>query len=176
MRLNIPSFLDKEFGYKQICGMSRGMVLTLTSIYQAICPGSKRGFSEWVKTTSLPYHLNLDLAKLSSGEIWYAMDNIEEKKLEKAQRKIVERLLKLHPEMKKFVEEMHLDYTNYCTYISSKNTLCMMCQRGHNKQKRDDLRQYGLALVTAKLMQFPLVWHVYDENVNDKTEFPITIQ
>jgi transposase len=46
------------------------------------------------------------------------------------------------------LEKIALDYTNYFSYISSMNDKCTLAQRGHNKQKRCDLKQYSMALIT----------------------------
>jgi len=48
-----------------------------------------------------------------------------------------------------------------------------LAKRGHNKQKRYDLRQYSLAVVTTKDVLFPMCSHIYEGNINDQTEFPV---
>lgn len=68
-------------------------------------------------------------------------------------------------------EKIALDYTNYFSYISSSNYRCDIAKRGHNKQKRNDLRQYSLALITTKESGLPLCSHIYEGNKNDQTEF-----
>jgi transposase len=69
-------------------------------------------------------------------------------------------------------EKLALDYTNYFTYIDTNNKKSNITQRGHNKQKRNDLRQFSLALVTTKEFTIPLCSHVYEGNVNDISIFP----
>ena len=69
------------------------------------------------------------------------------------------------------LEKIALDYTNYFSYISSTNDRCNLAKRGHNKQKRNDLRQYSLALITTKESSLPLCSHIYEGNKNDKTIF-----
>jgi len=41
------------------------------------------------------------------------------------------------------------DTTNFFTYLDSRNARSQLAQRGHSKQRRHDLRQLGLAYVTA---------------------------
>jgi transposase len=53
------------------------------------------------------------------------------------------------------LEKVALDYTNYYTYISSNNDKCDIAKRGRNKQKRHDLKQYPLALITTKESGLP---------------------
>ena len=69
------------------------------------------------------------------------------------------------------LEKLALDYTNYFSYIDSNNEKNTIAQMGKNKQKRNDLRQYSLAIVTTKESGLPLYSHVYEGNVNDQTEF-----
>ena len=69
------------------------------------------------------------------------------------------------------IEKIALDYTNYFSYISSSNDKSELAKRGHNKQKRNDLRQYSLALITTKESGLPLYSHIYEGNKNDKTIF-----
>jgi len=64
-----------------------------------------------------------------------------------------------------------LDYTNYFTYIDTNNQRSELTKRGRNKQKRHDLRQCSLAIVTSKESGIPLFSHVYEGNINDQTEF-----
>jgi transposase len=70
------------------------------------------------------------------------------------------------------LETIALDDTNYFSYISSSNNKSELAKRGHNKQKRNDLRQYSLALITTKESGLPLYSHIYEGNKNDKTIFP----
>ena len=62
------------------------------------------------------------------------------------------------------------DGTNFFTYINSR-TPAELPQRGHNKQKRGDLRQVSLGLLVSADFHIPLFHQVYAGNVNDSTEF-----
>lgn len=55
--------------------------------------------------------------------------------------------------------------------FSSANDKCEIAKRGRNKQKRNDLRQYSLALITTKESGLPLCSHIYERNKNDQTDF-----
>ena len=60
------------------------------------------------------------------------------------------------------------DATNFFTFIASTNTKPILAARGHNKQKRDDLRQIGVALLCSRLSGIPL-WHqVYGGQIQGK--------
>ena len=166
--IGIEEILDEILPKKNIKGMTRGRVLLLAMIHRAVDPGSKRNFSNWVEQTSLPYHLKFEASALGSAEFWEAMDGISEDELKTAQRTIVKRISDItNIDLNRF----HLDYTNYFTFINSKNGNCLICKRGHNKQKRDDLRQFSLAVLTAYSLQIPIIWDLYAGNKNDKSEF-----
>lgn len=170
--LSIINLIDEIFPKKTIHGFSRGTVLVLAAIQRAVHPGSKAEFSMWVPYTSLPYHMHKKLSVLDSQAFWEAMDGISEDDLEKIQVELVKVLLEKHPEIHGILNELHMDYTNYYTFIDSNNRRCTLCARGHNKQGRHDLRQFGLSLVTAFGLAFPLVWRLNNGNTNDKSAFP----
>ena len=170
--LNIEGIIDEVFPMTTVRNMPRGRVLVLSAIHRAIKPGSKRAFSDWVEQTSLPYYLRFEACEMNSQAFWDAMDGISAAQVTNAWNKIVREAMDLFDvDLKDF----HLDYSNYFTWIDTDNGRCLCCQRGHNKQKRDDLKQFNLAMLTAMELQIPFVWDVYDGNINDKTEFPVFV-
>jgi transposase len=62
------------------------------------------------------------------------------------------------------------DGTNFFTFINSR-TRSRLAQRGHNKAKRNDLRQISLGLVVSRDFHVPLLHDTYPGNVNDSVEF-----
>ena len=75
------------------------------------------------------------------------MDCIPENKIPVMEEKILKNV------MAKFdikSDTLFFDTTNYYTFINTTNTSCDIAQRGKNKQKRNDLRQVGLALVVTR--------------------------
>jgi hypothetical protein len=56
------------------------------------------------------------------------------------------------------VDTLLFDATNFFTFIASTNPHCHLPARGRSKQKRDDLRQVGVALLCSRLGGLPL-WH-----------------
>ena len=166
--LDVQDILDDVLTGKTVKGLSRGTVLTLAAIQRAVKPASKRAFADWADGTSLPYMVGFNAQDLTSQDFWEAMDGISEDDLRKCWTRIVQKIVNLFD---LDINTFHLDYTNYFTWISSKNGRCLICHRGHNKQKRDDLRQFCMAALTAKELQIPIVWEVYPGNTNDKSEF-----
>ncbi len=166
--LDVQDILDDVLTGKTVKGLSRSTVLTLASIQRAVKPASKRAFADWADGTSLPYMVGFDAQDLTSQDFWEAMDGISEDELQKCWARIVQKIVNLFD---LDISTFHLDYTNYFTWISSKNKRSLICHRGHNKQKRDDLRQFCLAALTAMELQIPIVWEMYPGNTNDKSEF-----
>jgi transposase len=167
-RLGIEHILDSILKPQTRNGVTRSKSLLLIAL-QSICnPGSKSEFESWVSTTTLPYELNLTGKFLTSQHFWDQMHDITEDELAKAEDAIVQNIFSTY----NFgLDKIALDYTNYFSYISSVNKKCEIAKRGHNKQKRNDLRQYSLALITTKEAGLPLCSHVYEGNKNDQTEF-----
>lgn len=166
--IGIESMMDEIFETKTVKGMPRSRVLLLAMIHRAIDPDSKNAFQAWAERTSLPYHLKFDPKDMYSGSFWEAMDGITEDQINHVWNKLITKLMDVFGvDLRCF----HLDYSNYYTFIDSKNARCLICVRGHNKQKRDDLRQFSLAVLTASEMLIPIVWNLYEGNKNDKTEF-----
>ena len=169
-QIGIEKILSESFKPKTIKGHPRSRVLLLAMIHRAIEPGSKREFINWCRNTSLPYHLQFDVDDFGSATFWEAMDGISEQEITCAWNRIIKTLLDVYQiDLQRF----HLDYSNYYTFINTTNGRCVICKRGHNKQKRDDLLQFGLAALTTSILNVPIAWQVYNGNVNDKAEFPI---
>jgi len=166
---HIIKYLDSSFPKQTRNGLSRGKTLLLASIYRAIYPGSKNEFSERISETSLSSIAKFDPGKTTSQHFWSQMDGIEEKMLYGAEDKIAEHILGYYNITP---DKLALDYTNYFTYIDSNNKRSEIVERGHNKQKRDDLRQFSLGLITTKELAIPLCSYVYEGNLSDVSAFP----
>jgi transposase len=166
-QLEIESLLDDVFPSRTRKGVKRSVCLLLVAL-QSICnPGSKSEFEMWLKSTTLPY--DYGLSALDCRRIWEQMDDILADSLADAEDRIMRCILQKY----NFgLEKIALDYTNYFSYISSSNDNSELAKRGHNKQKRNDLRQYSLALITTKETGLPLCSHIYEGNKTDKTIFP----
>lgn len=143
--------------------------LLLSAIYRASSPGSKRAFCNWVKTTTLPRLMKFPADKITSQHFWDQMNKVTEKHIEKIEDEIASLIIEKY---KLGLSALFYDTTNFFTYIDTKNTRTDIAQRGHNKQKRNDLRQFNLALLTTKEFLLPLISHVYEGNRNDVGIFP----
>ena len=167
-KLEIEKTLDAFFKKQTMGGVKRSTSLLLAAIQSACSPGSKSDFVEWFKATTLPHELGIKSEALSSQHFWRQMDNISKEELMLAEDAITKKILEIY---NIGLDKLALDYTNYFTYISTSNEKSNIAKRGRNKQKRHDLKQCSLALVTSKETGIPLFSHVYEGNKNDQTGF-----
>ena len=167
--LGLLEIYEKYLPDQKRDGLSIGESLLLCSIYRVCIPGSKRAFAEWVTGTSLPFLLNFNPKKLTSQHFWDQMDRVSEEDMEKIEEEVAKRLVN------KFnisLDVLLYDVTNFYTYIATNNERNEICKRGKNKQKRNDLRQYNLALLVSREFFIPILKEVYDGNITDVSSFP----
>lgn len=148
--------------------LTAGITLLLAGIGRVCMPTSKRGWWTWAQTTSLEYLLRFSLSKVDSQHFWDLMDCLPEDAIEKVELDLL-RNLQQHYALTD--ETLLYDTTNFYTFVDTANLRCEIAQRGRNKQKRNDLRQVGLALVVTRQDFIPLLHHTYEGNVGDPTVF-----
>ena len=149
-------------------GLTSGITLLLGAVGRICKPTSKRGWWSWAKKTSCEYLLRMSLCKMDSQHFWDLMDCIPGKNIPLIEKEITRKIIKLY---NIDTECLLYDTTNFYTYISSKNDRCTIAQRGKNKQKRNDLRQVGLAMVVTQKDSIPLFHETYQGNSNDTKVF-----
>ena len=165
-RLDLVPLLDSLFPKRQQ-GLSCGQYLLLAALNRAIAPTSKVHLADWYRRTILTRLLPADPALLSSQNFWNHMDLISADQILEFERQMTARLIQ------RFQIDLHAlvyDGTNFFTYINTR-TPAELPQRGHNKQKRGDLRQVSLGLLVSTDFHVPLFHRVYAGNVHDSVEF-----
>lgn len=145
-----------------------GMTLVLGAIGMVCVPTSKRGWWPWAKTTSLEYMLRHGLSKVDSQHFWDLMDALPVAAIEKIEQELLKRVKQ---EYSLEGDTLYYDTTNFFTFIATTNERCTLAQRGKNKQKRNDLRQVGLAMVVTPKDYLPLFHLTYQGNRNDSKVF-----
>jgi transposase len=143
-------------------GLTVGQSLTLACLGRACHATSKRGFSAWASTTTLGALANVDVQRLTSQHFWDQMDQVPVATTNVIEREVVSRVLE---RFDLSVDTLLFDATNFFTFIASTNTRCELAARGHNKQKRDDLRQVGVALLCSQIGGIPLWLQTYGGEV-----------
>ena len=75
------------------------------------------------------------------------------------------------------IDTTHIIYdaTNFFTYIDTKQE-SKLAKRGHNKEKRNDLRIVGLALMVSPEFSIPLLHDTYPGNMSDAKEFTVMME
>jgi transposase len=150
-------------------GLSVGESLVAAAVARLVHPSSKRAIAHWAEETSLPAQLGVKAAVLSSQHFWDQMDAVPVAAVAKIEQQIV--ATTLHAEQLSAAGVVGYDTTNFFTHVDSSNERTQLAQRGHNKQRRHDLRQLGLALVVSEQGQIPLGHALYQGSQADVTTF-----
>ncbi len=145
-----------------------GQSLVLAAIGRACCATSKRAFAEWAKTTTLGQLAGVDVERLTSQHFWDQMDQLPVELIGPIESDLVADVVR---RFQIPLDTLLFDATNFFTFIASANDRCELPARGKQKQKRNDLRQVGVALLCSRQHGIPL-WHrTYGGNVADATCF-----
>jgi transposase len=168
-RLGVIDIVDDVVGDRRSdAAASVGTYIALATLNRVVAPTSKLGFSQWWDTTAGERLVKMSPGSLDHRRFWDAMDMISTDQLDEIERKITERIVETY---EVDLSGLALDMTNFATFIDSANGAAPIAQRGHAKQKRNDLRLIGLGLVVSSDGGIPLVSHAYAGNHHDSTEF-----
>ena len=167
-RLHLEDVINKE-APKRKQGVSVGHYIVLAALNRALSPCSKLAIGDWDEQTILRRLWRFDKAAFSSQRFWDDMSMVSEEAIEAIQKALVGRIRR---EFGLDAEALLYDTTNFFTFLATTNDRCTLARRGHNKAKRHDLRQVGLALLVTKDFQVPLFHKVYDGNLPDVSLFP----
>lgn len=168
--IRIVETINKHIKKKQLRdGFTVGGSLLLAAIGRICHPTSKRNWYQGcAKQTSLSYLIKMSLSKLDSQHFWDQMDMLPTSAIPLIEEELVDTIIR---EYDLTLDTLLCDTTNFFTYIDSTNKRCTVAQRGKNKQKRMDLRQFGLLLLVSRRDYIPLFHKVYQGNLSDKTIF-----
>lgn len=166
-RLELVPLLDSILPAKRHQGLSGGQYLLLAAINRAVGPTSKVQFADWYRRTALIRLVPADPAWLSSQNFWNHMDLVTPEQILEFEEQMTRRLIE---RFQLDLRALVYDGTNFFTYINTR-TPSELPQRGHNKQKRGDLRQVNLGLLVSADFHIPLFHRVYAGNIHDSVEF-----
>lgn len=159
---------DPDQRPKRNDGLTVGQSLALVAIGRACQATSKRAFAEWADTTTLGELASVDVRRLTSQHFWDQMDQLPVETIPAIEADLVRDALQ---RFELTLDTLLFDATNFFTFIASTNTRPKLPARGHQKQKRDDLRQVSVALLCSRREGIPL-WHrTYGGQVADATCF-----
>jgi transposase len=166
--IGLVDILEQTCSTQRRAGLSVGKSLILAAIHRAIKPGSKNAFAEFAKQTALPQIVGFSVEQLDSQHFWDQMDTVTEEQIQAVEQKLSMRMAEkglLSPGI------LFYDMTNFFTYLATDNERAELPRRGKNKQKRNDLRQFGLAQVVTKEFILPIFSEVYAGNTSDSKRF-----
>jgi transposase len=165
-QIGLVELLDRHLP-KRDQGLSVGRYLLLAAINRAVAPTSKSQLADWYQQTTLPRLLPATAEQLSSQAFWNHFDVVEEQHIAAAERELSQRLI---AQFQLSLRTLTYDGTNFFTFIDTRSP-AELPQRGHNKQKRNDLRQVSLGMLVSTDFHVPLFHKVYAGNVPDCTIF-----
>lgn len=165
-QIGLVEILDRHLP-KRVQGLSVGQYLLLAVINRAVHPTSKRLLADWYRRTVLARLLPVAPESLSSQAFWNHFAYVSPAQIEAIERELSQRLV---AQFKLSLRTLTYDGTNFFTYINT-NTPGELARRGHNKQKRNDLRQVSLGLLVSTDFHVPLFHKVYAGNVPDGSVF-----
>ncbi len=165
-RLQFVEIVDSHIA-KRKQGPTVGQYMLTAAINRAAKPTSKAALAEWFENTIGPGLMAIKPKQLTSQAFWNHMDKLTLPILIDIENDL---LAKIIDEFKIDLNCLLYDATNFYTYINTK-TQSQLAQRGHNKQKRHDLRQISLGMMTSADFHVPLLHMVYGGNINDSKQF-----
>jgi transposase len=169
-RLDLIQLIDQHCPKRQQ-GLSIGHYLVLAAINRCCHPKSKNQFYDWYRQTALSRLMPVPAQSLSSQRFWDNMQKISLAQLQAIETALAARVLEQEDVN---AEILVYDTTNFFTYLHA-DTESDLAQWGHNKQKRSDLRQVGLALLVAHDGRIPLLYEMYPGHLHDSEEFAVML-
>jgi transposase len=171
--IGLEEILTRHLPIQQRGGLSVARTLLVASIYRALRPGSKRAFAAWAKDTALPALLSFNPRQLTAQRFWDQMNVVDGDALLAVEAEVAQRVI---GQLKVPLDLLLYDATNFYTWISHHNRRNALCQYGRNKQKRNDLRQFNLALLCSRDELVPVLSKVYAGQIPDAKSFPLVIR
>ena len=149
-------------------GLSVGHYMLVAAINRCVCPKSKAKIGDWFETTPLRRLIPAKKAQLSSKRFWDNMGHLNAEAIEAIEHDLTTRLVE---EFEVDTRCLLFDTTNFFTFIDSFNDDAPLAKRGPSKEKRNNLRIIGLALMVSVDFHIPLFHDTYPGNRNDAKEF-----
>src|SRR6266480_1219375 len=172
-RLGVAAIIDEVAGSRRAdAAASAGTYLALATLNRVVAPCSKLAFADWWATTAADRWVKIPAAALDHRRFWDAMDLLTVPQLAEIERRIGQAMA---AQFALDLSGLVLDMTNFATFIDSANEKAPIAQRGKARQKRNDLRLAGLALVVTRDGGIPVVSRAYPGNQPDVTQFTAVI-
>ncbi len=165
-RLDLVGIIDRVVP-KRAQGVSIGYYLVLAALNRVVAPRSKAPIGAWYDKTWLRRAWGIPATAFTSPAFWRAMEAVDADALVAIEDTVAAAAVTRFGVP---VTTLAYDATNFFTDMATP-TPSTLAQRGHNKQKRNDLRQVNLALLATVADHVPLVHTTYAGEVPDPTAF-----
>ncbi len=152
-------------------GVSVGEYILTAALNRAVNPTSKNGLKEWYADTCLPLVTGHRPSDFSAQNFWNNTD-IASESLCAIEEAIVAKVVE---EYKLDTSRLIYDATNFFTYMNTNNE-SKLAQRGHSKEKRNDLKIIGASLMVTPDHNIPLFHETYPGNRPDAEQFSETLK
>jgi transposase len=171
-KLNLPDVIDDAV-LKRDQGLSVGHYMLIAAINRCVAPTSKAKIGDWFLDTALRRLIPAKKSQLTSQRFWDNMQHLDAQSIQVIETKITEKLVN---DFGVDTRCLLYDSTNFFTFIDSFNETSSLARRGHSKEKRDNLRIVGLALLASVDFNIPLFHDTYPGNRPDSKEFDSIIE
>jgi len=177
---------------KRVQGFTVGEYILIAILNKIAAPTSRNGIRDWLKKTSLPEKIGLDVDLFTSQNFWDHFDlimpekELKERKTLLSRGEIVEEEL-FNDEALGMIEEgiwknllaresinleaFLYDTTNFFSFMET-TTPSFLARTGHNKHMRHNLRQVGMGLVLTREGSLPLMHLLFHGRKTDPKLFP----
>ncbi len=170
-QLKIIETIDNHIP-KREQGISVGEYMLIAAINRALAPTSKSKIGDWFDGTILSRLLPANKKQLSSQRFWDNMSLLTEEAIQNIESELVTRMVR---DFNISLDCLVYDTTNFFTYIDTMNT-GKLPQRGRSKEKRNDLKIVGLALMVSTDFHVPLFHQAYSGSIPDVKQFGFIIE
>ena len=166
-RLDLVRIIDETVP-KRNQGVSIGYYMLIAALNRCVCPKSKAKIGDWFQETPLRRLTPATKSQLSSKRFWDNMQCLDETTIQTIEQTVTQRMV---DQFKIDTRCLLFDATNFFTFIDSFNDGSTLAQRGNSKEKRNNLRIVGLALLASMDFGIPLFHDTYPGNRPDAKEF-----
>lgn len=169
-RLGLVALID-DIVPKRKQGASVGTYILTEIINRAVAPTSTLRLEDWYAGTCLPSITGMKSKAFTAQNFWNNT-NIPEQSIQDIEDAVLKTIVETYD-----IDTSHIIYdaTNFFTYIDTMQE-CETAQRGHSKEKRNDLRIVGLSLMVSPDFSIPLLHDTYPGNCSDSKEFSTMMQ
>lgn len=169
-RLGIVDIID-DLVPKRKQRASVGEYILTTAINRAVAPSSTSGLKPWYSSTALPSIMGLKPQVFTPQNFWNNTC-ITKEEIDSIEDAILSKMITTYD-----IDTSHIIYdaTNFFTYMDTMQK-SELAKRGHCKQKRNDLRIVGLALMVSPDFSIPLLHETYPGNRPDSKEFAVMME